>query len=152
MPKKNIMDQEITTRKEFINGYRNTAAGERGAGILDKKRVFPLTYRNPRLSFLNCLGLYTYFSGSVNIIRETKKDQYNGFLHLPGKEREAVVSGFNSALGLGLNPRGKGFQFGRNGNVCARLLECAGFFMSERNEGDGKARQTKARVGSSLPP
>jgi hypothetical protein len=139
-----FLGREICSRQLFLESYSDKARAEKLLVRLDRRGVFPLTYQNPKLAFLNVLGLYTYFSGALTQSKSTFDAMISG-----GREQQRDLSVIMaSELGLTLRENRRSFEFGENGGTYARLLSLMGFFTSR---GSRFELQRKASVGTGLP-
>ncbi len=142
----NPLTKEICTRERFINSYKSKKLGERIAGILDEHDIFPLTCKNPKLVFVNILGLTVYFSGSLTA---DKRNRYDAMISGTRDQQRDLSTIMESELGLKMREYKKAtFDFGENGGAYARLLSFMGFFTSRGADND---IHRKARMGSELP-
>ena len=139
-----ILGREICTGERFLDSYSDKVRASKMLEKLEKHNVFPLTYQNPKLVYLNILGLYAYFSGTLTQSGPTFDAMISG-----GREQQRDLSEVMlSELGLTLRKHKGSFEFGENGGTYARLLSLMGFFTSRGSRLD---LQRKARVGTELP-
>jgi hypothetical protein len=141
-----ILANEICTREEFVASYKSEKLGERVASVLDKYNIFPLTCKNPKLVFVNILGLAVYFSGALTA---DKRNRYDAMISNTKAQQRDLSSLMEAELGLRMRERREStFDFGENGGAYARLLSLMGFFTSRGADDD---IHRKARIGSELP-
>ncbi len=141
----NLLEDEICTRQQFIDSYQMKGQAQSFAAMLDRHEIFPLTFRNPKLTFLNTLGLHVYFSGALT---KYKGSQYDASICGGRKQQRDLSETVESELGMKLRRRRNDLEFGENGGTYARLLSLMGFFTSK---GSSDSIERKARIGSELP-
>lgn len=49
--------REIATKDDFLHTYKIQSIGEKGLDFFGHYGIFPLTYQNSKLIFINILGL-----------------------------------------------------------------------------------------------
>jgi len=139
-----VLDREICSRERFLDSYKNKSQAVKLLGKLERKDIFPLTYQNPKLAFLNVLGLHAYFSGTLTHSGPTYDAMISG-----GREQQRDLRAIMDAeLGLKFRESNGSFEFGKNGGTYARLLSLMGFFASRGTRSD---IHRKARIGTELP-
>ncbi len=142
MQKVNAPLEEIASKTDFEATYQRTYMAKKPLQFLEQQGIFPLTAKNPKLIYLNVLGLYAYLSGHLG----NKNQNYNATISCNGLN--IPKSDLEYQLGLKLVEKKKCLLFGKNGATYARLLYAMGFYTSS----GGKTRSTKAKTGSRLPP
>src|SRR3989344_7844235 len=146
-PKGKLLEQ-LVSRNDVMTTWRSESAAEKGIVVLDQHGIFPLTYSNPQMSYVNLLGLYVYLSGTLNI-RESSS--YTTVITRKKKQFHGLDDVFKEKLGLTLNTRSDGSMYlSDNGASYARLLHTLGFHINHGSE-NGKV-QRKALHGTTLPP
>ena len=60
---------DIVKPTDFEATYTRTSIAKKSLRTLEEAGVFPLTLKNPKLVFLNTLGLYVYLSGNLDYYR-----------------------------------------------------------------------------------
>jgi hypothetical protein len=142
----NPLTNEICTRERFVDSYKSKKLGERIASILDGHEIFPLTFKNPKFTFVNILGLTVYFSGALTA---DKRNRYDAMISGTRTQQSDLSAIMESELGLKMREcRKSTFDFSENGGAYARLLSFMGFFTSRGTDND---LHRKARMGSELP-
>ncbi len=138
---------EICTREDFLGTYpRQKYYAEKAAAFLDGHGIFPLTYTNPKLVYLNLLGLYVYYSGSLTVAGA----RANAYLAGGRDHQHDLTDVWREHLGLTFIDGGAALTFGENGATYTRLLSVMGFHTND--DPCSKDPRRKARTGSLLPP
>ncbi len=143
--KRNILNEEICTREQFVESYKRHGNGERAAAILDNKDIFPLTYSNPKCAHLNVLGLYVYLSGALT---KADRNRYDAMISGGRKHQRDITDLMESELGMTFRRSENDWEFAENGAPYARLLSLRGFNTSH---GTSENIERKAATGSQLP-
>ncbi len=143
--KRNILNDEICTREQFLESYHRQGNGERATAILDKSDIFPLTYSNPKFAHLNVLGLYVYLSGALT---KADRNRYDAMISGGRKHQRDITDLMESELGMTFRKSENDWEFAENGAVYARLLSLMGFHTSN---GTSENIERKAATGSQLP-
>ena len=160
-----IFDHCLLTREQFVESYERPGAGESGVEVLDEHSIFPdgrLTYHNKKFHFVNLLGLYTHFSGTLRVGYITETGSYSAFQGGIGSFLQCKDPGdrarkirdlreqWTEELGLKFRAQKDGTSFGKHGGTYGRLLHLIGFSTSVLPE-EGYVRSTKTGRGATLP-
>jgi hypothetical protein len=135
----------ISSPDKFLKTYDDEAKGLQQLNRLQDAGIFPLTIDSTYFAPLNVLGLYTYFTGTLN----NRGGQYSGMI-VRGASRpiSPPLKELSAALNIDFRNRDHQIVMGRNGSMYARLLYSMGFDLTSPCV-DGACR--KAMKGSSLP-
>lgn len=145
-----IRGREIATLDSVLRTYNdpeNNYHARNAADFLGEWMQFPLTYESREMTYLNTLGLYVYYSGSISVYQGKSTAGYiseNGMV--------PPVEQWEENLGMNFMPLKRGVRnFGENGAKIIRLLHAMGFHSSSY-QGTRHDRYTRKDAGSQLPP
>ncbi|MBI4143949.1 hypothetical protein HY486_01750 [Candidatus Woesearchaeota archaeon] len=137
--------EEIVTRKEIFETYERQEYGQKALEILESHRIFPLTYGNPKLKYVNLLGLYIYFTGTMHVTPSPTIAHINA----DWEENLLLLNAWKKELGLEFTKQNGYISLGKNGAQYARLLATMGFYKDIHQP--RIKRNTKAANGTSIP-
>jgi len=143
----NIVDREICTRQDFLDTYKRKHPAKQALQFLEDHSIFPLTLRNPKLTYLNLLGSYIYFSGNL------RKDKNAFRVQISIPEKPILRDICEEELGLELISEHTALntpvtRFTTNGSLYARLLYVSGV---PATSGSKESRETKSSMGTCIP-
>ena len=141
----NLSKLEVVTRDQVERAWQDSETANAKMAIFDDHGVFPLTYGNPQLLYINVLGMLNYFSGSNQAPQRGPMVTFHGKRYIP----ERLIPPFEDKLGISFKRHKTDLRLTKESCEYARLFKEMGFFTNETPDPDHY--ETKAKKGSSLP-